>query len=349
MASDQQDNAPESTAVTDAIEALIGGDSGQAAAEPVAVDPPVSDSPAEPVAEPPAEEPEESTESTEPAEPASDLIEEAVSTYGLTKERAEKLGDSLADVLALMDRQAAQLMRDELADRQPPVEDEPAPKAEGAAAERKAPPAAIGALSKFEFPEGFDRDFLDEGTLKVHDATAEKLNEVVEALNQRDEVLKLMARALAETHGTVSQAVEKTQSEVESAFANDMDETFAGLSEDFHDTYGTAPMSQLASNPKFVENRQKLVEEMRILEMTDQRAGRQKSSTKQLAQRALRALHADKEHAAVRREVDTKLKAKRAAGIARPTGRSNAQKDDPASRKLRALAAIEKNMSKLGI
>src|SRR5207248_6003223 len=110
------DTAQDSAAVEHVAQALARDDKGRfvgkakpEVAETVAEAPPVetavADAPELEVAEAPA------TETA--AAPDKALIEQAV-IFGIPAEQAKALGDSLPSVLATLDRQAAQLMREEL-------------------------------------------------------------------------------------------------------------------------------------------------------------------------------------------------------------------------------------------
>lgn len=335
-------NAPtESAAVSDAIDALMGEEQGQAvvADEPAAeaaetADLPAADEVADENAEP----------GDEPGD-LSELAEEAISYYGLSQADVDRAGDFLPMLLAQMDRQASMLAQG-AADQgqqqqtQQTQQTAVAPKAEE-------PPKPLGELGKFELK--INREDHDEGTLSAFDALTEEINNGRQAQNEQFKVLQIMAQALQETHETASSLKQRTESHTATEFASSMDDFFAKLPQEYHEIYGNQPMTQLALNSPLAAARNALIAEMNTLAQFDAKGGRPMRSAQQQAARTLRALHADKEHKVARREADTLVQKQRDRAIARPSSRGKAKGDDLGSRRVRAMASMDPILARLGI
>lgn len=264
------------------------------------------------------------TVETETAE-ATPLLDEAVERYGFSREEAEQLGESLPKVLARMDRQAIELVRKEQASTeiQPekPVKTEP-----------KAEPTQP-LFKKIEIKDlGIDADDYTDAQIKTFQTIADEMN--------RDrEVMAALAELAVANHGSLKQVTEKTESQADAEFASDMDSFFAGLGDEFKDVYGKTAMAKLSPGSSLVENRKKLVSEMKILEDVVKRKG-ETLSVKELARRANRALHDDKLVVAARKDVQKQITTLRKQAIASPSGRNT----KPADPRARALAFLNEKI-----
>lgn len=277
---------------------------------------------------------------------ADSLITDAVSIYGMTEDEAAEFGDALPAVLARLDRQAAQLMREQMQagqEKEPPAREEQSRQepAKEPAKEPAAETSPITELPKFELK--LERDNYDDGTLGAFDSLAEEINRGRELVNRQTEALRQMAQLLVETHQTTSKVAEQTQSESEVARNNELDAIFAGLGSEFHETFGTKPLHEMQAGPQ-VDARNALLEEMHLLELADRQRG-QTAPRAQYARRALAVLHQDKVVAAARKGVQQQLTNHRRRGIAPPTG----SKNKSATGRERALAVIAKYKSDMGL
>lgn len=269
----------------------------------------------EPEGDDPDDEPEaEEVAETPAAESVDPLIEEA-EHYGFSKEDAMALGDKLPAVFAQLDRQAAALVRKQMGESEPEVPAKPAAKVEPEqpASELFKPLESI----KLEL----DPADYDEPMLKQLGAFEKTINSAIERINKQQEGLSMVAEAVLETHGGLTKFTSETQSQSEAKFADEMDSFFAGQAE-LKATFGTVPMAQLTPGSAEVTARQKLVEEMKILEAGDKHFGRPVRTPQQYATRALRVLHGEKVIAAARKDVAGDLAAQRKKSIARPSGRN---------------------------
>lgn len=279
-------------------------------------------------------------ESIEPS-----LVAEAISNYGFDKEEAEQLGDALPAVLARMDRQAAQLMRDQLkGERQEHREVEPQPKTEERR-ETQPQPAASPFVELPKFELAIDREIHDEGTLKAFDSLSEQINKDRETINQQTATMRQMAQLLIETHGKAKQVDEQFQATSVSAFEKTWDGIFAGLGDEYADSFGKAPLRDLPPDSPLVIERQKLVEEAQLLKAADKHRGRSARDDSEYARRALAYLKSEKVATAARKDVEKKLNERRGSAVARPSGRT-AKK---ASGDERALDNITKKLAAMGL
>ncbi len=340
MPTDKTDSTADVPSVSDALDALMAENEPAPVEEPVAEPAKEPDTELDPAPEPEPEPEPEAEPAAVDADELAALAEEAVSFYGLSQEEVDKAGEMLPWLLARMDKQASALMQGQAPEQAPPAEQEPAAKQEP---EKKAQPLAD--LPTFELP--INRDDFDEGSLKVFDAMKDEINTQRSTINEHRKAMQMLATVLTETHQTAAQLRQQTETASTSEFANSMDDFFANLPDEYADIYGKQPMSQLAPNSPMVATRNALVREMEILKGFDAKGGRPARATKEQAARTLRALHADKAHVVARREVDKQLKTRAAKGIARPSGRSNKKPMDLASRKVRAMAAMDGPLARL--
>lgn len=267
------------------------------------------------------------------------LLDEA-QRYGFTKEQAAAFGDALPQIYAALDRQAAQLIREQLSAEKPDLATATEPPAATPPPKPAAPPEPV---AKVEL--GLKEDDFEPETFKTLKAIETFANQAQAKLAHQEEVIKALAQLAIDTHGKTSAMASESQSESSASFEREMDGLFASLGDEFKDVYGTSPMRQLAPGSEHVSNRNKLVEEMTLLERADKQAGRGKGSPKDYAQRALRVLHAEKVTSQARRQIQDQITKQRRKGIAMPSGRNG----KPASKDQRALAVIKEKLDAMGL
>lgn len=273
--------------------------------------------------------PEEATETQE-----NPLIEEAVSCYGLSREEAERLGDNLSAMLARLDQFGLSGMAADKGQRpaQEPANPSPQP-AQQPQAEQKFELLKVNKIEDL----GLDPDDFDEKMVGAFNTFKERINSVVDALAQRDELLREVAVELVNTRNGVQSFTATAESQAEAEFTEKMDQFIAGLGEEFKPILGEKPMRQLSANSPLVRARQELAAKMNELQNMDVSKGRPQRSVEHYASAALRLLHPDQINSSATRKVEQQVAARRRQAIAAPSNRTH----KPMSADERALAVIK--------
>lgn len=261
------------------------------------------------------------------------LIEEAVSCYGLSREEAERLGDNLSAMLARLDQFGLSGMTDDKTrQEQEPSRQSPQP-APQPQAEQKFELLKVNKIEDL----GLDPDDFDEKMVGAFNTFKERINSVVDALAQRDELLREVAVELVNTRNGVQSFTATAESQAEAEFAEKMDQFIAGLGEEFKPILGEKPMRQLSANSPLVRARQELAAKMNELQNMDVSKGRPQRSVEHYASAALRLLHPDQINSGATRKVEQQVATRRRQAIAAPSNRTH----KPMSADERALAVIK--------
>jgi hypothetical protein len=247
------------------------------------------------------------------------LIEEAVSYYGFSREDAELLGDRLPTILAKFDEHA-------LATFKKPAEESP-PLGTQQQAPQKAP--TTDAEKQFELLKvnkiedlGLSPDDFDEKMVGAFDVFKERLNSVVDALAQRDDLLREIAVELVNTRDGVKNIAGGAEAQAEAQFNESMDKFYAGLGDEFQDVFGKVPLTRLTEASPLLGARRDHVAKMIELQDLDRAKGRALRTNEHYAAAALRLMHQNKLESAAVRKVEQQVKARGKAGIASPSNRT---------------------------
>jgi hypothetical protein len=139
----------------------------------------------------------EGAESAEGAAPVDETLIEAAATYGFSKDQAEGFGERLPQVLAAMDRQAAQLIRDEMAaGKGERTQAEPQQQTQQANQQQAA--SILKKLEKLELK--LNKDDYDPETHTTLSSITGKLNEYADTINQQQELMSALAQLVVEQH-----------------------------------------------------------------------------------------------------------------------------------------------------
>jgi hypothetical protein len=270
------------------------------------------------------------------------LVDQATKSYGFSKEQAETFGESLPQVLAAMDRQAVELMRQRAAASQPESPVNLAPPVPERTPQPAQPAPVTQILKKLEL--ALEKDNYDDGTYNAFTQLTEHLNQTTERSNQQQAMLEALAELVVNQHQNTTHAEQQAQSEREASFERDMDSFFDSLGEEYRDLYGNGSIRTFEPTSATAVNRNKLVSEIRYLKEADAERGRT-GTTREYADRVLRAMHADKMHAQARRAVEADLEQRRKAAIARPAG----QNGRPLSPREKAMATVAAKLAASGL
>lgn len=248
------------------------------------------------------------------------LIEEAVSYYGFSREDAELLGDRLPTILAKFDEHA-------LATFKKPAEESPPLGTQQQAPTQKAP--TTDAEKQFELLKvnkiedlGLSPDDFDEKMVGAFDVFKERLNSVVDALAQRDDLLREIAVELVNTRDGVKNIAGGAEAQAEAQFNEEMDKFYAGLGDEFQDVFGKVPLTRLTEASPLLGARRDHVAKMVELQDLDRAKGRALRTNEHYAAAALRLMHQNKLESAAVRKVEQQVKARGKAGIASPSNRT---------------------------
>lgn len=259
--------------------------------------------------------------------------------YGFTADEAKAFGspDHLQRAMTALDRKAAAWAREEqkktgqaadagkTADQTPaspapasgsaapatPAAKPATPPAQTPAAAANPAAAADASLDKFKLE--LDPNEYDEGTISVLNGLNDHYDGLVRSLRGELDSLKSQL-------GMVSG---RMQADEGARFVEQMDSFFDGLGDEFKETFGKGKLDDFRPDAQELANRQKLVEEMNALALADEKVGRKRSSTSDLAKRALNVLHADKLETIARKKVTDQVQKRNGQAISRPTGRTD--------------------------
>jgi hypothetical protein len=92
---------------------------------------------------------------------------------------------------------------------------------------------------------GLSPDDFDEKMVGAFDVFKERLNSVVDALAQRDDLLREIAVELVNTRDGVKNIAGGAEAQAEAQFNESMDKFYAGLGDEFQDVFGKVPLTRL--------------------------------------------------------------------------------------------------------
>lgn len=254
----------------------------------------------------------EGSEQNESGEPADNSLIEAAAAYGFTPEEAESFGDKLPAVMARMDRQAAQLMREQMAGNSEDQTGQQIPQVQ------KQQQQAQQLLKRLELK--LTKDSTDEDTF--HD-----LSSIRDYINEQRDLIEGLAQLVGENLQTTQGFQKQFASQSKSAFDRECEAAFAAINDP---QYGGAKPLHLCTKQE-QDARNSIVEDAHMLRARDEQRG-QRDSYENYVARMYRANNADREHkratAEATQSLNQQLSQRRKAAIASPTG-SKSQKLAP--------------------
>ncbi len=297
-----------------------------------------------------AEQPEtdktDEAEASEPPEFGEELLAEASERLGLTAEQVEQFGtaENLEFVLAKQDHALAQIGQQMLDGQQPPQPPSQATPSQNGQAQQPPvqPMAQPPSPPANQEPSALVGEYKVELNADEHDELIVKtfngLNEHVRGeFTKHIGYMQDMAQAIVDMQQQNQQITGNSKAEADREFDQTMNTFFAGLGDEFKDTFGREATSKLSENDGEFANRQKLVREMNALDAGYQQTGRAKLPRVDLASRALRALYPDKIKQTVRQELAAKVASRQRQTVSRPgTNRPKGKTGDE-----RAIAIVE--------